>query len=199
MIDYRTTRFILGAHQLSDLPEPTGVEIAIAGRSNVGKSSALNAITGVNGLAKTSKQPGRTRQINIFELIPGVRLVDLPGYGYAKVSAKLKRHWARTLVDYMLTRSNLAGLVLLMDARRPLSALDCQMLDWCAQRQFALHCLLTKSDKLSRGQSRLALMKVEQALADHPLSPGVQLFSSLKRQGVAQARTVIEAWLSAKV
>ena len=187
--------FLLGAHDLKQLPADTGVEVAFAGRSNAGKSSAINCITGRKALARISKTPGRTREINLFETGPDSRLVDLPGYGYAKVSDQIRRHWQHTLSAYLHRRQCLRGLVLVMDVRHPLTEYDWAMLEWCAEVQMPLLALLTKADKISRGAGAGVLKKV-QAEIDRTLSGArVQLFSSLKKTGVDPAREWVLAWL----
>jgi GTP-binding protein len=186
-------QFFTSVAQLRDLPF-SRAEIAFAGRSNAGKSSALNLLTRKNRLAFTSKTPGRTQLINFFELDPDVFLVDLPGYGYAKVPPSVKAKWEGLLSRYLQEREALVGMVLIMDARHPLTPLDRQMLDWFVPTGKPVHILLSKSDKLSNSEKTLTLRKVQQALA--PLE-GVtaQLFSSLSRQGADDAVTLVESWL----
>lgn len=192
---FKTAAFLTSANALNQLPPDEGAEVAFAGRSNAGKSSALNVIIERRNLARTSKTPGRTQLINFFALDAGQRLVDLPGYGYAKVPEKVKRHWQQVLSDYLATRRCLRGLVLLMDIRHPLKEFDQQMLDWCHHQQMPVHILLTKADKLKRGPANNTLQKVRQMIkARYPLAT-VQLFSSLDRQGVEQAREKLIAWL----
>ncbi len=169
--------------------------MAFAGRSNAGKSSALNTLADQRSLARTSKTPGRTQLINFFELDEQRRLVDLPGYGYAKVPEAVKRHWQQVLADYLRVRQCLQGLVLLMDIRHPFKEFDRQMLDWCHHQQMPVHILLTKADKLKRGPASNTLQQVRNTLkADYPLAT-VQLFSSLDKQGVEQAREKLASWL----
>lgn len=187
--------FIKGAYKLSQLPDDSGVEVAFAGRSNVGKSSALNVLTGMKSLARTSKTPGRTQEINFFDLGNDRRLVDLPGYGYAKVSEAKQRHWGETLGAYLLSRQSLAGLILLMDVRHPLKEYDQQMVDWCVHAQLPVYIILNKADKLSRGKANATLNEVRRKLADIPIIEGIQLFSSLKRSGVEQAVKQLCRWL----
>jgi GTP-binding protein len=191
---YRQARFLLGAHELTQLPPDTGLEVAFAGRSNAGKSSALNVITGQRALARISKTPGRTQQINFFELGEQRLLVDLPGYGYAKVPDSVRRHWQRVMEGYLTQRQALVGLVLMMDVRRPLTDLDRQLLDWCRHRGLSSHTLLTKADKLSRGKAGAALQATTRALArDYP-GATVQLFSALKCSGVDAVRQRLDQW-----
>ncbi|HFC54333.1 MAG TPA: YihA family ribosome biogenesis GTP-binding protein [Gammaproteobacteria bacterium] len=197
---YRKTRFLLGAHQLRQLPADDGIEVAFAGRSNAGKSSALNTITGIGSLARTSKTPGRTRQINLFQLDDSRYLVDLPGYGYARVPERVKQHWQHTLERYLQTRASLRGLVLVMDIRHPLKEFDRQMLLWCRQVEMPVHILLTKADKLKRGAAQRSLRQVEGYLGEIRLGQaGVQTFSSLNRTGVEQARGRLDEWLGFSV
>jgi GTP-binding protein len=192
---FKSIIFLTSANALNQLPADSGAEVAFAGRSNAGKSSALNVITEQHNLARTSKTPGRTQLINFFELDADHRLVDLPGYGYAKVPEKIKRHWQQVLSDYLQTRQCLRGLVLLMDVRHPLKDFDVQMLDWCAHQSMRVHVLLTKSDKLGNGPAGSTLQKVKKGLtANYPLAT-VQLFSSHNRRGVDEARLKLAEWL----
>jgi GTP-binding protein len=186
--------FIKGAYTLQQLPDDTGVEVAFAGRSNVGKSTILNTLAGVKSLARTSKTPGRTQEINFFDLGNDRRLVDLPGYGYAKVSEAKQRHWAETLGEYLLSRKSLAGLVLLMDVRHPLKEYDRNMVHWCTSAELPVYVILNKADKLSRGKAGASLLDVKRKLADFPIE-GIQLFSSLKRTGVDEALQQLCHWL----
>ena len=193
---YKNTGFLTSANALSQLPSDEGAEVAFAGRSNAGKSSALNVITEQRNLARTSKTPGRTQLINFFEVDADHRLVDLPGYGYAKVPEKIKRHWQQVLSDYLATRQCLRGLILLMDIRHPMKEFDRQMLDWCEHQQMPVHILLTKADKLKRGPASNTLQSIRKILkADYPLT-SVQLFSAHNLQGVEEARDKLSAWLS---
>lgn len=192
---FRQAQFHTSANKISQLPPDEGAEVAFAGRSNAGKSTALNAITDNKGLAKTSKTPGRTQLINFFELDADHHLVDLPGYGYAKVPKAVKQHWQQVLSTYLQQRQSLRGLVLLMDVRHPLKEFDLQMLEWCRHQQMPVHILLTKADKLKRGVAGSALLKVKKELkAEHPQAT-VQLFSSPAKQGVEEARRKLEQWL----
>lgn len=192
---FKSISFLTSANALNQLPSDHGAEVAFAGRSNAGKSSALNIITEQHNLARTSKTPGRTQLINFFELDPDHRLVDLPGYGYAKVPMKVKLHWQQVLSDYLRTRQCLRGLVLLMDVRHPLKEFDVQMLDWCKHQEMRVHVLLTKSDKLGNGPAGNALQQLKKELtANYPLATA-QLFSSTKRRGVEDARAKLAEWL----
>lgn len=188
-------RFTTAAAEPGQWPSAPGAEVAFAGRSNVGKSSAINAITRQRGLARTSKTPGRTQQIVFFELGGGARLVDLPGYGYAKVPEKIREKWGRYIERYLTTREALRGLILLMDARHPRTELDRHMLDWCEPGGLSVHILLTKVDKLSRNQARQAEIEVSRAVTGLANTVTVQQFSSLKRVGVEEAREKILCWL----
>jgi GTP-binding protein len=194
---FQNATFYISAHHLSDLPPPVGIEVAFAGRSNAGKSSALNTLANHNRLAYVSKQPGRTQLINFFSLGNDRFLVDLPGYGYAKVPASMRAHWQMTLSKYLSHRSTLNGLVLVMDCRHPLTPLDRQMLDWFAPSGRPIHVLLTKSDKLSRSAANQTLQAVKKELQSTWGNCTIQLFSSLKKQGVEEAETVIGTWLKA--
>lgn len=193
---FQNAAFHISAHHLRDLPPASGIEVAFAGRSNAGKSSALNTMANHNRLAYVSKQPGRTQLINFFTLGDDKHLVDLPGYGYAKVPQSMRKHWQNVLARYLGERTSLAGLVLVMDSRRPLTTLDCQMLDWFSPRGNPIHVLLTKSDKLSRSDANMTLQKTRKTLTSTwGEQVSVQLFSSLKKQGVEEAEKIIGAWL----
>lgn len=187
--------FFTTVNHLRDLPRHGGREVAFVGRSNAGKSSAINTLANHTRLAFTSKTPGRTQHLNYFSLGEGNFLVDLPGYGYAKVPPESKRHWETLLGEYLQTREELAGLVVIMDARHPLTELDEAMLDWFAPTNKPVHILLTKSDKLSRQQATLTLNRVKSYLADHFPHCSAQLFSSLKKLGMEEAEAVIAGWL----
>lgn len=187
-------KFMLGAHQPNQFPEDAGSEVAIAGRSNAGKSSAINAIVARQNLARSSKTPGRTQQINFFELTPGQRLVDLPGYGFAKVPVNVQRHWESLLNNYFAHRVSLKGVMVVMDARHPLTAVDQQMLELASSRGLPVHVLLTKSDKLSRSESLKTLAQVRKALGE---TATAQLFSATAKTGADEARDVLKKWLVA--
>jgi len=192
---YAKARFLTSSPSLAQAPPDRGREVAFAGRSNAGKSSALNVICGQRNLARTSKTPGRTRLINFFSVTEDTRLVDLPGYGYAKVSQKMKEEWQRHLADYLERRRSLAGLVVLMDIRHPLTDYDMQMLQWAAAGELPVHVLLTKADKLKRGPAKAALLGVRKALEEAGIPATVQLFSALKRTGVDEVRARLDDWL----
>lgn len=192
---FRNASYLISAHTLRQLPEDIGAEAAFAGRSNAGKSSALNTICDQQGLARTSKTPGRTQQLVVFPLDEGHRLIDLPGYGYAKVPQDLREYWRGLIDGYLRSRESLKGIVLIMDVRHPLREFDQQMLTYAAASGRAVHCLLSKSDKLSRNEAASTLLKVRKDIVE--LVPGAtaQLFSSLKKTGVDEARKVISGWL----
>jgi len=196
-IHFQHARFLTSVPRTALAPADTGTEVAFAGRSNAGKSSALNRITRQHSLARTSKTPGRTQQINFFDLGADQRLVDLPGYGYARVPQAVKAKWQQHLAEYLRVRQSLRGLILLMDCRHPLTGYDRQMLPWCAEAGLPVHILLTKADKLKRGQAATALLEVRHQLPDLHPSAGIQLFSALKNTGVDEAREVISHWLLA--
>jgi GTP-binding protein len=191
---YRSAHYTVSATQLSQLPPDLGYEVAFAGRSNAGKSSAINTITGIKALARISKTPGRTQMINFFHLDDERALVDLPGYGYAKVPEKMKLKWQATLSKYLETRQSLRGLMLMMDIRHPLKNFDLQMLGWAKQAELPIHILLTKSDKLGRGAGGNALQQVRKELKEAELEASVQLFSSLNHQGRDEAIQVLDEW-----
>ncbi len=193
---YRQTRFLTSAAKLTQAPADEGFEVAFAGRSNAGKSSAINTLCDHRGLARTSRTPGRTQLLNFFEVLPERRLVDLPGYGYAKVAQDLKRDWQGALADYLERRACLRGLMLVMDARHPLKPYDVQMLAWANAIPLPVHVLLTKCDKLNRRQSDAALAQVREALREFGTDFSVQTFSSLKRWGIDEAHQRLDDWLA---
>ncbi len=186
---FSQAEFLASTAAPAGMPPPGPPELAFAGRSNVGKSSAINALTGRRRLAFTSKTPGRTQTINFFELGGGARLVDLPGYGYAKVSQSLRAQWGTLVGAYLGSRTTLAGVVLVMDARHPLTRLDVQLLEFLGDVR--LLALLTKADKLSRAEQASVLASVRTSLRGE-----VRLFSSLTRQGVEECRDLLEGWLA---
>ena len=193
---FRQARFLASASSLAQAPRDSGHEAAFAGRSNAGKSSALNAITAQRGLARTSKRPGRTQLINFFALDDQRRLVDLPGYGYAQVSQAVKAGWQRHLALYLERRQSLRGVILLMDIRHILTDYDQQLLGWCHRAQLPVHVLLTKADKLRRGPALAVLQQCQQRLSTLHPGTSAQLFSALKHTGVEQAREKLSAWLA---
>ena len=191
---YRQASFITSAAKLSQSPPDEGYEIAFAGRSNAGKSSAINALCDQKALARTSRTPGRTQLLNFFVVDDARRLVDLPGYGYAAVSESIKQTWQGALADYLEQRQCLKGLVLVMDARHPLKDYDIQMLEWANHIGIPVHVLLTKVDKLNRKQQAASMKKVEEALREFSVDFSAQLFSSLKRWGVEEAHQKLDQW-----
>lgn len=191
-IAFQQARFLTSAAELHQLPPDEGIEVAFAGRSNAGKSTALNCLTQQKGLAKVSKTPGRTQLINIFEIDDTRRLVDLPGYGFAKVPTRIKARWQRTLQAYLETRQSLRGLVLMMDARHPMKDLDRSFIDWAYEGDLPLHILLTKADKLNNQEKSKSLRTVQQYLSSDSMS--VQLFSSLKRTGFDSFENKLAEW-----
>ncbi|MBU3845453.1 MAG: ribosome biogenesis GTP-binding protein YihA/YsxC, partial [Candidatus Acinetobacter avistercoris] len=188
----RRAEFLMSAPKLSICVEDTGYEVAFAGRSNAGKSSAINALTNQKQLARASKRPGRTQMINFFSLgNPDQRLVDLPGYGYAAVPEAMKIVWQKELENYLIHRQSLQGLVLLMDIRHPLQHFDVMMLEWAYSRKLFVHVLLTKSDKLNRGPAAKVLQEVQNSLKKMKLNFSIQLFSSLNKQGLEELASVM--------
>lgn len=193
----RQAEFLMSAPKLSICVEDTGYEIAFAGRSNAGKSSAINAITNQKQLARASKRPGRTQMINFFSLgNPDQRLVDLPGYGYAAVPEAMKLVWQKELENYLIHRKSLQGLVLLMDIRHPLQHFDIMMLEWAHSRRLFVHVLLTKSDKLNRGPASKVLLEVQQQLKKMNLNFSIQLFSSMNKEGLEELASVMAGRLN---
>lgn len=189
--------FLITAARWAQLPTEGMPEIAFAGRSNAGKSSAINALTRRARLAFASKTPGRTRHINFFRLRSGALLADLPGYGYAEVPGSVRRDWQQFLARYLAERASLVGLVMVMDARHPITELDQQTLDWMLPARFPVHILLAKSDKLSRPEQSRTLKQVSYALEKNHAGKdlSVQLFSAVKREGIEEACAVIASWL----
>ena len=197
-IFYNSAKFQLSASKLSQCPEDIGAEVAFAGRSNAGKSSAINALTNNKKLARTSKTPGRTQLINFFALnLDSTRLVDLPGYGYAKVPIAMKEHWQKHLDQYLQQRASLRGVVLVMDIRHPMKEFDHMMIDWCQSTQVPLHVLLTKSDKLKRGPAQSTLLGLRRDLtAILGDKVTVQTFSALKFAGIDLLKSQLDSWLT---
>lgn len=195
---FRNAQFEISIAKPQGLPPASAPEIAFAGRSNAGKSSAINTLVGHTRLAFVSKTPGRTQLINIFRMNNGAALVDLPGYGYAAVPEAIRKQWVRLLENYLTERESLIGLVLIMDARRPLTPLDCQMLDWFAPSGRPIHVLLTKTDKLTRSEAAQTLARMKKELPAWGENITVQLFSSLKKTGVDEAEAVVGKWLAAE-
>ena len=194
MSQYPEARFLKSADAAKQFVPDTGKEVAVAGRSNAGKSSAINVIVNRRQFARTSKTPGRTQLVNFFELREEQRLVDLPGYGFARVSEKMRRHWGRLLAQYFEIRQSLSGLILIVDIRRRLTDFDRQMIEFAESVDLPIHILLTKADKLKKGQAATALLEVKKEIDGRA---SVQLFSALKRQGEQEAREVLERFLTA--
>ncbi len=195
-INLNKATFTISAPDISKLSADTGIEVAFAGRSNAGKSSALNTLTNQRGLARISKTPGRTQLINVFDIGENKRLVDLPGYGFAKVPLAMKKKWQKALGEYLQQRESLKGLVILMDIRHPLKDLDKDLIHWAADSDLPILVLLTKSDKLSQGKCSAEVLAVRKKLAELNADIKVQAFSSLKRTGVEQANQVICDWFA---
>lgn len=196
VLNFAKTCFTTSADKLGQCPKDSLAEVAFVGRSNAGKSSALNVLTQQKKLARTSKTPGRTQLINFFEVTPDRYLVDLPGYGYAKVSADRKAHWQRLLGNYLQKRDALRGLVLLMDIRHPLQAGDEQLINWCFEASLPLHILLTKADKFKFGKAKSILLQVQKSLQDAGIPATIQCFSALKKTGLEELSERITEWLS---
>ncbi|MGC1508870.1 YihA family ribosome biogenesis GTP-binding protein [Ketobacter sp. MCCC 1A13808] len=190
----RQTQFEISAANLAQCPPEQGVEIAFAGRSNSGKSSALNTLVDHGGLARTSKTPGRTQLINFFRMDDNCKLVDLPGYGYAKVPEKMKLEWQAHMGEYLEQRQCLAGLILVMDVRHPLKDFDRMMLEWSQHQNMPVHILLSKSDKLKRGPAKNSVLGVRKEIKAYGDQVTAQLFSSHNKEGVEQAREVLANW-----
>lgn len=195
-LPYQQASYTISAPRLEQCPTDSVAEVAFIGRSNAGKSSAINALTSQNKLARTSKTPGRTQLLNFFTLAPGRYLVDVPGFGYAKVSAEMQRQWQHQLERYLQKREVLSGLVLLMDIRHPFMDSDNMMINWCSQSAIPLHILLTKADKLAFGPGKTALLQVRKQLSEKSELASVQLFSALKNQGVDELRAKLDQWLT---
>ena len=195
---FNKAEFLLSAPSIKQAPDDTGKEVAFAGRSNAGKSSAINTLTNNKKLARTSKTPGRTQLLNFFSLSEDCRLVDLPGYGFAKVPKAIKQAWDRNLAVYLQERQSLKGLVMLMDIRHPLQPYDWQMVRWASASSMPIHLLLTKSDKLKTGPAKSTLLKVKQELAKEGLvdNLSLQTFSSLKKEGLSELNERLGVWLA---
>lgn len=194
-IKYSQARFLISAASLQQLPPDIGAEVAFVGRSNAGKSSALNVLTQQKSLARVSKTPGRTRLINVFTLDANRRLIDLPGYGYAKVALQIKEEWQKLLSSYLKSRSCLKGVVLLMDIRHPLTEFDKNMIEWAIRFKLAVHILLTKADKLSRSQILQTTAQVEKNLANYEGKLSLQVFSALNKTGLSGLEQTLNIWL----
>ena len=195
-INLHRATFTLSAPDIRRLPDDSGIEVAFAGRSNAGKSSALNTLTNQRSLARTSKTPGRTQLINVFEIAENKRLIDLPGYGFAKVPLEMKIKWQKALGEYLEKRQCLKGIVILMDIRHPFKDLDQDLIQWAVDSELSILVLLTKCDKLSQGQRSTEVLKAKKRLKEYNADITVQAFSSLKRTGSEQATEVIQAWFT---
>jgi len=195
MVDFRRARFLTSVAAIRGLPSDQGREVAFAGRSNAGKSSAINALAGRRRLARTSRTPGRTRLINLFELDDERRLVDLPGYGYAKVSRSMSREWGSLVGRYLELRESLVGVVVLMDIRHPLTELDETLLDWCHAAELPVLALLTKADKLSRARRAVALSEVRGRLSRYGDRACAMVFSATKQIGRRELEERLDVWL----
>ncbi|TDO97979.1 ribosome biogenesis GTP-binding protein YihA/YsxC [Marinomonas balearica] len=193
---FHSAHFIKSAEKLSQCPVDQGLEVAFAGRSNAGKSTALNTLTNQRKLARTSKTPGRTQLINCFGVnVEDRRLIDLPGYGFAKVPVAMKINWQKHMQDYLMNRRSLVGVVLVMDVRHPLKEFDVMMLDWAKSNKVQVHVLLTKSDKLKRGPAKAASLQVKKYMKENEVIGSVQNFSALKNDGVDALRLKLAEWL----
>ncbi|MDH5485285.1 MAG: ribosome biogenesis GTP-binding protein YihA/YsxC [Gammaproteobacteria bacterium] len=191
---YQRAQFLTSASKASQFPDDNRREVAFAGRSNAGKSSAINTLCMNKTLARTSKTPGRTQLINFFPLDEERSLVDLPGYGYAKVPEAIRREWQRLMEDYLSKRDNLAGLVIIMDIRHPMKDYDLKMLEWCQHFGTPVHILLTKADKLKKGPASQSLLQVRKYLKDEAIEASVQIFSALNKTGLAELQSVLNGW-----
>jgi len=189
---YTQAKFINSSPHLRDTPPDQGLEVAFAGRSNAGKSSAINTLTRQNSLARISKTPGRTQMLNFFEINERQRFVDLPGYGYAKVPLEVKKKWHELMETYLTGRKSLCAIILVMDVRRPLTEFDWQMIEWCEHTELPLHILLTKADKLNYGAAKNALLQVQKELKDASFPLTIQLFSSLKKNGIDELHAALD-------
>lgn len=195
MSNYQKTYFVLSVADVKQLPSDQGLEVAIVGRSNAGKSSVLNRLTHIKQLARVSKTPGRTQLINIFAVDDKRRLVDLPGYGFAKVSVQMRNYWQKLVDSYLKDRKSLKGIVLIMDIRHPLKPLDLQLLDYCQDLGLPVHILLNKADKISKQAAVKTLKQVELALTHYGNSVSVQIFSALKGAGIEDLHYTLNQWL----
>jgi len=191
---FNQCQFLVSAFNITQLPEDEGMEIAFAGRSNAGKSTAINALTNRKGLAKVSKTPGRTQLFNCFEFANNKRLIDLPGYGYAKVPMKMRNHWRHEINLYLLKRKSLIGVVIIMDIRHPMKEFDKQMISWADQSNLYSHVLLNKADKLNTGKRNQTLIEVKAEIQQISASTGVQDFSALRKTGTQELSQTVKKW-----
>ncbi|MDX1901243.1 MAG: ribosome biogenesis GTP-binding protein YihA/YsxC [Gammaproteobacteria bacterium] len=192
--DYNKAQYLISAARIDQLPADVGIEVAFVGRSNAGKSSVLNRVTQNLTLARTSKTPGRTQTINLFALDEERRLVDLPGYGYAKIPPELKEQWRKLISDYLTYRKCLRGIILVMDIRHPLKVFDLEMLAWSSRSQLSVHILLNKSDKVSKSEVTQALNSVRETVSSYPGQITLQTFSAKKGLGAKGLREVLDKW-----
>jgi len=192
--NYQKAEFLLSVANLDQLPADQGIEVAIVGRSNAGKSSVLNQLTQNKSLARVSKTPGRTQHINLFGLDEKRRIADLPGYGFAKVPDKVKRQWQITMDAYLSTRECLKGLILVMDIRHPLKEVDQQILEWCCACNLPVHILLNKADKLASGEIKKTMRRIEDAITAYHSPVTYQSFSALKGTGAKELRDTLNTW-----
>lgn len=192
--NYQKVYFLLSAADVKQLPPDQGIEVAIVGRSNAGKSSVLNRMTQTKGLARVSKTPGRTQLVNVFVLDEKRRIIDLPGYGFAKVPVAAKLKWQKTVDDYISGRESLKGLLLIMDIRHPLKELDLQLLNYCDHRGLPVHIILNKADKISKGAAAKTLKDVKTALVDFRNPVTFQIFSALKGTGLKELHLLLDTW-----
>lgn len=188
--------YLVSAYKTSQLPDDEGMEIAFAGRSNSGKSTTINALTNHKGLAKVSKTPGRTQLFNCFEFKPNKRLVDLPGYGYAKVPLKMRKHWDKEIENYLMKRDSLIGVVIIMDIRHPMKLFDEQMITWAHSSGLHSHVLLNKADKLNNNETKKTLMKVNKIIAELSDSTTCQVFSALRKTGTSELSKILTPWFT---
>jgi GTP-binding protein len=195
---YHQAKFINSAPRLQDAPPDQGLEIAFAGRSNAGKSSAINTLVQQTALARVSKTPGRTQLLNFFQIDDKRKLVDLPGYGYAKVPEAIKKDWGKMMETYLSQRQALAGIVLVMDIRHPLTEFDWQMIEWCQHGNLRIHIILTKADKLKFGAAKNTLLQVQKELSHLEIGVTLQLFSALKKTGIDDIHRVLDDWFEFK-
>ena len=195
-LNFQQATFLTSAPDIRALPADEGIEVAFAGRSNAGKSSALNTLTRQKSLARTSKTPGRTQLINVFQLNERQRLIDLPGYGFAKVPLAVKQKWQKALSEYLMKRQSLQGLVVLMDIRHPLKDLDQDLIHWAVASELPVRILLTKADKLSPGPRKKALLEVSEAALAFMGDVQVQMFSSLSKQGLPELEQALKLWFN---
>lgn len=195
-LNYHKTRFLTSAANIKQLPEDNGIEIAFAGRSNAGKSTALNALTNQKNLARTSKTPGRTQLINLFEAAPNCKLVDLPGYGYAAVPEQMKLQWQKSLAEYLQKRECLGGVVILMDIRHPLKDLDQQMIEWAVSSDLAVLLLLTKADKLSQSERSKTVKMIREAILPFQGNIQVEAFSAQNKLGIDRLSAKLDEWFA---